>query len=148
VASTSRKAPRCLPGAGNESDVPVEILARSEAGDDGRLRSRRPGAGTAEKGMLPRPLASEASAPRLTEAARAGSGGRHKVADPSLWPCDRRRRETGGRFGPHGRRRLRRESPTHPDSSSPGAPQNDTGGLAPEVATAPVILMSRHLVSS
>jgi hypothetical protein len=39
------EALRCLTGAGRESDEPVEILARSEAGEDGRLQGRRPGAG-------------------------------------------------------------------------------------------------------
>jgi len=46
------EAPRCLTGAGRESDEPVEIFARSEAGDDGRLQSRRPGAGLVEKAGL------------------------------------------------------------------------------------------------
>jgi len=62
--------------------------------DDGRLQSSRPGAGAAEKG-LPRPLASRRTAPRLKEAARAGSGGRREITHPHSLPRDRRRRETG-----------------------------------------------------
>jgi hypothetical protein len=89
VVSASREAPRCLPGAGLESDDPVEILARSEAGDDGRLQSRRPGAGVSEQGPLPRPFAMGASAPRLEEAARAGSGGRRRIDHPHSLPRDR-----------------------------------------------------------
>jgi len=55
VASAAMEAPRCLPGAGRESDEPVEIFARSEAGDDGRLQSRRPGAESTEHVGLSRP---------------------------------------------------------------------------------------------
>ena len=115
VATRAMEAPRRLTGAGHESDEPLEILARSEAGDDGRLRSRRPGAGDTEKAALPRSLAIRASAPRLNEAARAGSGGRHGVDHPHPLPRDRRRRETGGRFGPHGSRSSGEGSPRLPD---------------------------------
>jgi len=121
VASAAREAPRCLTGAGRESDVPVETVARSEAGDDGRLQSRRPGAGFAEKGTLPRPLAPGASASRLKEAARASSGGRRRIADPSSLPRDRRKREAAGR--PRDRTAAgasENRSPHRTENASPG----------------------------
>jgi len=76
------------------------------AGGDGRLQSRRPGAGTMEKVAFPRFFAQQSVAPRLRlgEAARAASGGRHEVTDPSSWPCDRRSCETAGAIAPDGRR--------------------------------------------
>ena len=55
MALAAREAPSCLPGAGREGHEPLEILARSEAGDDGRLRSRRPGAGSSGKAYPVRP---------------------------------------------------------------------------------------------
>ena len=83
MARASMEAPRCLTGAGRKSDEPMEIIARSEAGDDGRLQSRSPGAGAAEKAARVWPLASVVLASRLREAARVAFGGRLKVGDLS-----------------------------------------------------------------
>ncbi len=60
----------------------MEIFARSEAGDDGRLQSRRPGAGATENAGLPRPLALGVLASRLEEAAQAIPGSRPEAGAP------------------------------------------------------------------
>ena len=54
VASAPMEAPRCLPGTGLEIGSGAEPVARSEAGDDGRLPGRRPGAEATEN-WLPHP---------------------------------------------------------------------------------------------
>jgi hypothetical protein len=96
VAPVTKEAPRCLTGAGLKSGSRVEFVARSEAGDDGRLQSRRPGTGATRKAAFPEPLALGVLVSRLKEAARVASGGRLEAADRFLRPCDRRR-SRGGR---------------------------------------------------
>jgi len=102
---------KCVGPCGHSHDGGARLPARSgprwrlggrarcplRAGGDGRPQSRRPGAGTTENAALPRPAATGASAPRLEEAARAASGGRHRVDHPHSLLRDRRRRETGRR---------------------------------------------------
>jgi len=73
VAAGAMEAPRCLPGAGLEVGSGAEIIARSEEGDDGRLQSRRPGAGATEKGPQP--------------SAESGASGAHELQRPLMSYC-------------------------------------------------------------
>ena len=76
----------------------------------------------AEGGEYSRPLAAGVLAPRLTEAARASSGGRHEAAHPLSWLCDRRRREAAGRPCDRTAAGDAANPPHHhPENAAPGA---------------------------
>jgi len=64
-------------------------------------------------------LGVQRTAPRLNEAARALSGGRREAGDPFSRPCDRRRRETGGRHATARPPRQRKRIPTSVQRMAP-----------------------------
>ena len=121
MAPVAKEAPRCLTGAGLKRGSRVEFVARSEAGGDGRLQSRRPGAEATRKAAFPQPLALGVLLPRLKREAY----GHPVTARP---PKPQRMLPGSCRPGPSVPSAL--PSTPHPDSSSPAARQNDRRGAA------------------